>query len=93
MDCYRKKKYGFDAGIDDDLLILIKGLKKIMFAWSIWFDGEIKCSDKLFDYLETEFNMEFEFRKSMNLKPIVIFTYRLRSLPFFCKNCRQQNLL
>ena len=77
------KYYGFDAGIDDDFLILRKGLKKIMFGWSIWLDGEIKCSDKLFEYLETEFNMEFEFGKPMNLKPIVIFTYRLNSLPLF----------
>ena len=77
------KYYGFDAGIDDDFLVLRKGLKKIMFGWSIWLDGEIKCSDKLFDYLETEFNMEFEYGKPINLKPMVILIYRLQSLPLF----------
>jgi hypothetical protein len=77
------KYYGFDAGIDDDFLILRKGLKKIIFGWSIWLDGEIKCSDKLFEYLETEFNMEFEYGKPISLKPMVILMYRLQSLPLF----------
>ena len=77
------KYYGFDAGIDDDFLILRKGFNKIMFGWSIWLDGEIKCSDKLFEYLETKFNMEFEYGKPINLKPMVILMYRLQSLPLF----------
>jgi|TARA_B110000967_G_C18684640_1_gene459899 hypothetical protein len=77
------KYYGFDAGIDDDFLILRKGLKKIMFGWTNWFEGEIKCNDKLFEYLKTEFNTEFEFGKPTSLKPMVILTYRFQSLPLF----------
>lgn len=77
------KYYGFDAGIDDDFLILRKGLKKILFGWSNWLEGEIKCNDRIFEYLESEFNMEFEYGKPTNLKPIVITTYRIQSLPLF----------
>ena len=75
------KYYGFDAGIDDDFLILRKGLKKIMFGWSNWLEGEIKCSDQTFEYLQSEFNCEFEFGKPTNLKPSVVLTYRAQSLP------------
>ncbi|ARV10008.1 hypothetical protein BTO05_10310 [Winogradskyella sp. PC-19] len=73
------KYNGFNAGIDDDFLILRKGFKKIMFGWSNWLEGEIKCSDKLFRYLETEFETEFEYGKPSNLKPLVILTYRIQS--------------
>ncbi|HET8858691.1 hypothetical protein [Marivirga sp.] len=75
------KYWGFDAGIDDDFLILRKGLKKIIFGWTNLLEGEIKCNDKLFKYLENEFNMKFEFGKPFSLKPLVILTYRLQSLP------------
>ncbi|WP_179338841.1 hypothetical protein [Winogradskyella ludwigii] len=77
------KYYGFDAGIDDDFLILRKGLKKITFGWTNWFEGEIKCSNELFEYLKTEFNIEFEFGKPTCLDSFVILTYRLQSLPLF----------
>ena len=77
------KYYGFDAGIDDDFLILRKGFKRILFGWTNWFEGEIKCNDRIFKYLESEFNVEFEFGKPTSLKPLVIATYRLQSLPLF----------
>ena len=77
------KYYGFDAGIDDDFLILRKGFKKIIFGWTNWLEGEIKCNDKIFEYLKNEFKMEFEFGKPTSLKPKVILTYRIQSLPLF----------
>lgn len=77
------KYYGFDAGIDDDFLILRKGFKKIMFGWTYWFEGEIECNDRIFDYLESEFKLEFEYGKPTSLKPFVIPTYRIKSLPLF----------
>ena len=77
------KYYGFDAGIDDDFLILRKGFKKILFGWTNWFEGEIKCNDRIFEYLETELKLEFEYGKPTSLKPLVISTYRIQSLPLF----------
>lgn len=77
------KYYGFDAGIDDDFLILRKGLKKIMFGWSNCLEGEIRCSDRNFKYLESEFDCEFEFGKPVNLKTLVVMTYRAQSLPLY----------
>ncbi len=77
------KYYGFDAGIDDDFLILRKGLKKIMFGWTNWFEGEIKCNDGIFEYLESEFDLEFEYGEPTSLKSKVILTYRIQSLPLF----------
>lgn len=75
------KYCGFDAGIDDDFIVLKKGWKKITFAWSNWFGGEIKCNDKLFRLLEAKFNTKFEFGKPHNLKPLVALTFRVQSPP------------
>lgn len=61
------KYYGFDAGIDDDFLVLRKGLKKILFGWTNWFEGEIKCNDQIFNYLESEFKLEFKYGKPTSL--------------------------
>lgn len=80
------KYYGFDAGIDDDFLILRKGVKKILFGWTNWFEGEIKCTDTIFEYLESEFNLKFEYGEPTSLKPLVIATYKIRSLPLFLVN-------
>ncbi|MCX2743324.1 hypothetical protein OO013_05575 [Mangrovivirga sp. M17] len=77
------KYNGFDAGIDDDYLVLRKGTNKITFGWTNWFEGEIQCNDELFEYLETEFNLNFEYGKPTSLKPSVIMTYRIQSLPTF----------
>ena len=77
------KYYGFDAGIDEDFLILRKGLQKIMFGWENYRGGEIKCNKKLFEYLESEFKLKFEFGKPTSLKPLVVLTYRFQSLPLF----------
>lgn len=77
------KYYRFDAGIDDDFLILRKGFKRILFGWTNWFEGEIKCDNRTFEFLESEFNLEFEYGRPTSLKPLVIATYRIQSLPLF----------
>lgn len=77
------KYFGFDAGIDDDFLILRKGFKKITFGWTNWFEGEIKCNAKLFEYLETEFKVAFEYGNPTSLKPSVVLLYKCQSLPMF----------
>lgn len=72
-DWKMKSKYdGFDAGIDFDFLILTKGFKKITFGWDNWLEGEIKCSDKLFDELTKKFAIEFTYGEPNSLKPSVI---------------------
>ncbi len=73
------KYYGFDAGIDDDFLILRKGMKKIVLSWTNWLEGEIKCSAETFTYLESEFDLKFEYGPPVSLKPMVILTYGLQS--------------
>ncbi len=77
------KYYGFDAGIDEDFWILRKGFKKILFAWNNWSEGEIKCEDKIFEFLESEFMIKFQYGVPTNLKPTVVLTYKLQSLPLF----------
>ncbi|MEL6812006.1 MAG: hypothetical protein AAFP76_11775 [Bacteroidota bacterium] len=62
------KYYGFDAGIDHDFLILKRASKKITFGWSNWFEGEINCTDELFDFLKSEFNLTFEYGEPEALK-------------------------
>ena len=77
------KYYGFDAGTDEDFLILRKGFKRILFGWTNWLEGEIKCNDRIFDYLESEFKLEFKYGKPTNLKPFIVATFRIQSLPLF----------
>jgi len=68
-----KSKYdGFDAGIDFDFLILTKGFKQITFGWDNWFEGEIKCTDKLFENLSEKFGVDFVYGKPNSLKSSVI---------------------
>ncbi|MCH9660067.1 MAG: hypothetical protein K0U54_04060 [Bacteroidetes bacterium] len=68
------KYFGFDAGIDYDRIIVRRGFKKITFQWTNWMEGEIVCSDELFDYLESEFNMTFTFENNtINRKPPNLF--------------------
>ena len=66
------KYSGFDAGIDHDFQILKKGSMKILFGWSNWFEGEIKCNDKTFKYLEDELDREFEYGEPTTLKNSLI---------------------
>lgn len=80
------KYYGFDAGIDDDFVVLRKGFKKIMFGWTNWFGGEIKCSNALFEDMENKFGVKFKYGKPISLKPLVIVLYRFQSLPLFIVN-------
>lgn len=77
------KYYGFDAGIDHDFLILRKGFKKVMFGWTNWFEGEIKCNNIMFRYLESEFKIDFEYGEPTSLKPSIISTYRVQSFPLY----------
>lgn len=77
------KYYGFDAGIDDDFLILRKGFKKIVFGWTNWLEGEIKCNDEIFDYLQKENDIKFQFGKATILKTSLIHSYRAHSLPLW----------
>ncbi|MFD1015157.1 hypothetical protein [Winogradskyella rapida] len=79
--CVTAKYYGFDAGIDDDFLILRKGMKKIVMGWTNWLEGEIKYSAETFTYLESEFDLKFAYGPPVSLKPMVILSYRLQSLP------------
>jgi hypothetical protein len=52
-----KSKYdGFDAGIDFDFLIMTKDFKYILFGWDNFTEGEIKCSQKLFEYISKKNN-------------------------------------
>lgn len=75
-----KSKYsGFDAGIDFDFLIMRKGVQQIMFGWDNWFEGEIKCSDKLFDELSKKYQIDFEYGEPNSLKTPVIVTTRAQN--------------
>lgn len=74
------KYYGFDAGIDHDYLVMRKGLKKISFGWSNWFEGEITCSDELFHYIELEMDTSFEYGEPNSLKQSFSFWRRIQNI-------------
>ena len=75
-----KSKYdSFDAGIDFDFLILTKGVKKITFAWDNWNEGEIKCSDRLFEELSNKFSINFTFGPPNSLKRNIIILTKFQS--------------
>ncbi len=75
-----KSKYDqFDAGIDFDFLILTKGFKKITFGWENWSEGEIKCSEKLFNELSNKFSINFTFGEPNSLKTSVIILTRFQN--------------
>jgi hypothetical protein len=68
-----KSKYnGFDSGIDFDFLILKKEHNQITFGWDNWFEGEIKCSNEMFNVLSQKFHVIFEYGKPNNLKSSVV---------------------
>lgn len=73
------KYYGFDAGVDHDFLVLRKGMKKITFGWSNWFEGEIKCSDALFTHMESELKISFEYGEPKSLKNTVSFLDQIKA--------------
>lgn len=51
----------FDKGIDFDLYQLEMNGETILFAWTNWFEGEIKAPSTVIDYLEKEFKIQFNF--------------------------------
>ena len=51
----------FDKGIDFDFYQLEMNGETILFAWTNWFEGEIKAPSTVIDYLEKEFNIQFNF--------------------------------
>ncbi|MEM1326802.1 MAG: hypothetical protein AAGI23_12650 [Bacteroidota bacterium] len=71
---------GFDKGIDHDFLMLKKEKAYIYFGWTNWFEGEIKCSDNLFRYLSTTFQITFCFGEPTALKANVIQMEKIKSL-------------
>lgn len=70
----------YDSGIDFDFLIMRKNFKKIYFGWDNSLEGEIKCSDRLFDEIGNKFGMEFQFGKPNSLKLSVIMLTRFQNL-------------
>ncbi|MCH5721202.1 hypothetical protein [Niabella hibiscisoli] len=63
----RSKYAGIDAGIDNDFLILSKGAEQIRFGWTNYFEGEIKCSDSLLEYLSEKFGIKFIYGDAVAL--------------------------
>jgi hypothetical protein len=57
----------FDKGIDFDLYQLDQSGETILFAWTNWFEGELKTSINLIDNLEQQFNTEFKFGEAEHL--------------------------
>lgn len=63
-----KREYElFDKGIDYDFIELTKHEDFILFAWDNWFEGELKASEELVQYIETKFAIELEFGESEHL--------------------------
>ncbi len=71
---------GIDAGIDFDFVILTKDFKQITFGWDNWLEGEIKCSDKLFEELTKQFGIDFTYGNPNSLKPTVIALTKTRTI-------------
>lgn len=65
----RAKYRGIDEGIDYDYLLLYKKPNAITFGWTNYFEGEIKCTDQLFDYLVKKFGMPFSYGEPTALAP------------------------
>jgi hypothetical protein len=72
----------FDKGIDFDFYEMGKENERLQFAWSNWFEGEIKGSIHLLNELSNYFNITFKYNnpKYLNrphlikeLKPLLTF--------------------
>lgn len=57
----------FDKGIDFDLYQLDKSSDTILFAWTNWFEGELKASSTTIDELEQQFDVKFKFGEPEHL--------------------------
>ncbi len=53
----------FDKGIDFDLYQLENNGENILFAWTNWFEGELKTTTKNIEIIEKKFGVSFEFGK------------------------------
>lgn len=51
----------FDKGIDFDLYKLDKNGETILFAWTNWFEGELKASSTLIEHIAQRFSTTFNF--------------------------------
>ena len=58
-----------------------KGREKIYFGWENYEGGEIKCNDKLFQRLEKQFDITFEYGIPENLDKRVILLTRMLTFP------------
>lgn len=65
----RSKYRGIDEGIDYDYLVLQKKTDQITFGWTNYFEGEVQCSDNLFDFLEKKFELQFSYGTPTSLSP------------------------
>lgn len=59
-----EKYVGHDASIDVDYLILSKNGIKIELGWEHMDDGEIKCKDETFKFLENLVKHNFQYGKA-----------------------------
>lgn len=59
-----EKYVGHDASIDIDYLILSKDEIRIEFGWEHMDEGEIKCTDETFKFLENLVKHKFEYGKA-----------------------------
>jgi hypothetical protein len=57
----------FDKGIDFDLYQLNKNGETILFAWTNWFEGELKTSSTIIDNIEQQFSIKFKFGEPEHL--------------------------
>lgn len=57
----------FDKRIDFDLYQLTKNGETILFAWTNWFEGELKTSSTLIDNIEEQFSIKFKFGEPEHL--------------------------
>ena len=62
----------FDAGIDEDFVILKKDDDEIIFDWDNWFEGKIKFHKKYRSVIENSINYDFKIGKNDSIKPEVI---------------------
>lgn len=57
----------FDKGIDFDFYQLEKNDETILFAWTNWFEGELKTSSTLVENIEQQFGIKFKFGEPEHL--------------------------
>ena len=58
----------FDKGIDFDFYQLEKEDDKILFAWTNWFEGELRAKMKNIQIIEKDFGVSFKFGEPQHLE-------------------------